>query len=39
MSRLKTALLHWAAGFLVVFALLLVMAEAEGRDARQTVQR
>jgi cytochrome b561 len=39
MSRLITTLLHWASGFLVVFALLLVMAEAEDRDARQTVQR
>ena len=39
MNRLKTALIHWAAGLLVVIGLLLVMAEAEDRDARQTVQR
>lgn len=39
MKRLTATLRYWAAGLLIVFGVLLVMAEADERDARQTVQR
>lgn len=35
MKRLTTTLRYWAAGLLIVFGVLLVMAEANDRQARQ----